>query len=151
MSALGSTLRGSLKCHLGGTPGTAQARATLKQFVDAAETLALAPQVLNEFVHAVTDGKRFENPLSMNDAVAVAEGWWNADLVWRVFPALESVRLGFQWMRQYDLGRSESSTRSLPPRSIPTGLHAFSRATRGTIESLVASSWARQQRPIRQK
>jgi predicted nucleic acid-binding protein len=94
-----------IEVSLGAHPGHRAARATLKQIVEAAETLALAPQVLNEFVHAVTDGRRFENPLSMNDAVEVAEGWWNADLVWQVFPTRESVRLGFQWMRQYGLGR----------------------------------------------
>ena len=67
--------------------------------------LVLTPQVLNEFVHTVTDGRRFQDPLSVNDAVEVAEVWWNGDAIEHVFPTVESVRLGFQWMRQYALGR----------------------------------------------
>jgi predicted nucleic acid-binding protein len=91
----------SLRAH----PGYAAARATLRQFAEAEATLALAPQVLSEFVHAVTDGKRFQHPLSMSEAIAAAESWWNSDSVRHVYPTVESVRLGFQWMRQYDLGR----------------------------------------------
>ena len=83
----------------------AAARATLKQFAEAAETLALTPQVLSEFVHAVTDSRRFQDPLSMSEAIEAAENWWNADSVRHIFPTLESVRLGFHWMREYDLGR----------------------------------------------
>ncbi len=81
------------------------ARTALKRLSEAAEMLVLVPQVLNEFVHAVTDGKRFQHPLSISEAIEVAEHWWNADSVRQIFPTLESVRLGFQWMRQYDLGR----------------------------------------------
>jgi len=67
--------------------------------------LALTPQVLNEFVHAVTDGKRFREPLPINRAIEVAELWWNGESVQQIFPTPESVRLGFQWMRQHGLGR----------------------------------------------
>ena len=81
------------------------ARATLSRLSEAGEALVLTPQVLSEFVHAVTDEKRFQHPLSMSDAIEVAEVWWNADSVLQIFPTLESVRLGFHWMRQYDLGR----------------------------------------------
>ena len=81
------------------------ARATLQRLAEAAETLILTPQVLSEFVHAVTDGKRFQRPLSMSEAIDAAEHWWNADSVKQFFPTLESVLLGFRWMRQHDLGR----------------------------------------------
>ncbi len=39
---------------------------------------ALAPQVLTEFIHAVSDPKRFEHPLSMSKAIERAEYWWSA-------------------------------------------------------------------------
>jgi predicted nucleic acid-binding protein len=86
-------------------PKYAAARATLKQLAEAAETLALAPQVLNEFVHAVTDRKRFTNPLSIADAIRVAEVWWNGESTRQLFPTPESVQLGWDWMRKHDLGR----------------------------------------------
>ena len=41
----------------------------------------------------------------MSEAIEAAENWWNSDPVRHIFPTLESVRLGFHWMRQYDLGR----------------------------------------------
>ena len=44
----------------------------------AAETFALAPQVLTEFVHVVTDPRRFEHPLTMNEALERASKWWDA-------------------------------------------------------------------------
>ena len=40
--------------------------------------MALAPQVLAEFSHVVTDSRRFERPLVMEDALALASRWWHA-------------------------------------------------------------------------
>ena len=85
--------------------GHAAARAKLKVLAAGGETLALTPQVLNEFVHAVTDGKRFENPLAVEGAIELAEHWWSGQSVRQIFPTAESVRLGWQWMREHGLGR----------------------------------------------
>ena len=81
------------------------ARAVLNRLAEEGEIFVLAPQVLDEFVHAVTDSNRFQNPLSMDDAIYAAEHWWSAKAVRRIFPTRESVQLGFQWMREYELGR----------------------------------------------
>jgi predicted nucleic acid-binding protein len=86
-------------------PGHAAARAKLVRFAADEVTLVLTPQVLNEFVHAATDGRRLEMPLSISDAVELAEQWWNSQSVRQIFPTAESVRLGWQWMRYYNLGR----------------------------------------------
>ena len=67
--------------------------------------LALAPQVLTEFIHVVTDSRRFEWPLSMEDALGRAQLWWEAVEVKPVFPNEESMRLSLQWLRDYRLGR----------------------------------------------
>ena len=69
------------------------------------ETFVLAPQVLSEFVHAATDHRRFQDPLSIRDAIDAAENWWNAKSVQHIFPTPDSVRLGWQWMRKFGLGR----------------------------------------------
>ena len=81
------------------------ARAVLNRLAEEAETFVLAPQVLDEFVHAVTDSQRFQNPLSMNDAIDAAESWWKAKSVQRIFSTPESIQLGWEWMRQFRLGR----------------------------------------------
>ncbi|MDE0026833.1 MAG: type II toxin-antitoxin system VapC family toxin [Spirochaetaceae bacterium] len=66
---------------------------------------ALAPQVLTEFVHIVTDPRRFERPLSADQAVGKAGFWWNAREVARVFPEEESVAQFLAWMKAHRLGR----------------------------------------------
>ena len=66
---------------------------------------ALAPQVLNEFVHVVTDARRFERPLSMAQALAKANFWWNAKEVERIFPQEQTVARFLAWMEQHRLGR----------------------------------------------
>ena len=65
----------------------------------------LAPQVLTEFVHIVTDRRRFKRPLSMHHAVEKARFWWNAREVARVFPVEETMAQFLTWMREHDLGR----------------------------------------------
>lgn len=69
------------------------------------QPLALAPQVLTEFVHVVTDPRRFVSPLSMEEALEKARGWWEASEVKQVYPSLDSTRLGLLWLRQHRLGR----------------------------------------------
>ena len=66
---------------------------------------ALAPQVLSEFVHVVTDARRFERPLSMAQALAKANFWWNAKEVERIFPTEQAVVRFLAWMEQHRLGR----------------------------------------------
>lgn len=48
------------------------------------DLFALAPQVLAEFVHVVTDAKRFSAPLAMPHAQERAKAWWNAQDVTRL-------------------------------------------------------------------
>ena len=67
--------------------------------------LALAPQVLAEFIHIVTDPRRFQRPLTADEAVAKARFWWNAGEVRHVFPSAESTALFLDWMQRHQLGR----------------------------------------------
>ncbi len=66
---------------------------------------AVAPQVLTEFVHIATDPRRFEQPLSADQAVGKAGFWWNAREVARVCPEEESVAQFLAWMKARKLGR----------------------------------------------
>jgi hypothetical protein len=49
----------------------------------AGDRLALAPQALAEFIHVVTDPRRFAQPLRMDEARHVARQWWTAREVGR--------------------------------------------------------------------
>jgi toxin-antitoxin system PIN domain toxin len=48
------------------------------QVVDAGNQAAIVPQVLYEYVHIATDGRRFERPLSMTEALESATRWATA-------------------------------------------------------------------------
>lgn len=86
-------------------PGHSAARELLASLLREGESLGLAPQVLAEFVHVVTDARRFEFPLEMNAALERAGRWWDAEEITRVFPTAESTHLFLQWMGDYRLGR----------------------------------------------
>jgi predicted nucleic acid-binding protein len=78
---------------------------TLARLLSAGDLIALAPQVLAEFIHIVTDPRRFAQPLDMTAARKVAEQWWTAREVMRVFPNDAATRQFLAWLQQFSLGR----------------------------------------------
>lgn len=66
---------------------------------------ALAPQVLTEFVHVVTDPKRFEKSIEVTEALEICDQWLNAEEVRTIAPEAAAGRLFSAWMRQHRLGR----------------------------------------------
>jgi len=81
------------------------ADALLNRLLDGGHELAVAPQILAEFVHVVTDAKRMKEPLSMDDALARAECWWQAREVLRIYPDGDTVTTWISWLRDHRLGR----------------------------------------------
>jgi hypothetical protein len=71
----------------------------------AGDVIAIAPQVLAEFIHVVTDPRRFTQPLDMNAARHVAEQWWTSSDVVQAFPDAGTVRQFLTWLQQFSLGR----------------------------------------------
>ncbi|MBU6402103.1 MAG: PIN domain-containing protein [Verrucomicrobia bacterium] len=71
----------------------------------AQDTFALVPQVLAEFIHVVSDPRRFPTPLEPDVAVERAETWWNADEVVQALPSVDSTLLFLDWLKKYRLGR----------------------------------------------
>jgi len=66
---------------------------------------ALTPQVLAEYIHIVTDAKRFTKPLAMSAAVEKSEEYWNAAEVSQIFPTSQSIELMHRWLTEHKLGR----------------------------------------------
>ena len=54
------------------------ARQILSRLHAAGDRIAIAPQVLAEFIHVVTDPRRFTRPLSTQEACETAQQWWTA-------------------------------------------------------------------------
>lgn len=77
----------------------------LKREVQAGERLALCPQLISEFVHVVTDQRRFSAALSIEIALQQADRWSTAVEVKMVNPDGAALEMLFQWMRDHPLGR----------------------------------------------
>lgn len=70
-----------------------------------ANDLALAPQVLYEFIHVVTDGRRFEHPLTVSAAVLQAERIWKAREVRQIHAMAGVLPMAFDLIHRLKLGR----------------------------------------------
>jgi predicted nucleic acid-binding protein len=81
------------------------ARQKLVGVLGSGDRLAIAPQVIAEFIHVVTDSRRFAQPLNFKTACDLAEQWWTAADVDRVFPNENAVRQFLKWIQQHQLGR----------------------------------------------
>lgn len=67
--------------------------------------LALVPQVCWEFMHVVTDARRFDRPLDMRDALRRIRQWWDAPEISRVAQDLRVVHRTVELMEAHGLGR----------------------------------------------
>jgi predicted nucleic acid-binding protein len=83
----------------------AGARIRFQKLLKAGDTFSLSPQVLAEFIHVVTDPRRFSSPLTLEQAVERAQIWWNAAEIVHVFPSVESTVLFLGWLGEHRLGR----------------------------------------------
>ena len=83
----------------------ADALRLLTELLAQGDRMAIAPQVLAEFVHVVTDERRFQQPFPMETALNKSEHWWNAAEVDQVLPTDVAIVLFHTWMRRHRLGR----------------------------------------------
>jgi len=83
----------------------AAALRVLGELLARGDRIAIAPQVLAEFVHVVTDPRRFQQPFSMATALNKSEHWWNAAETEQLQPTDLVVTRFHDWMRRYELGR----------------------------------------------
>jgi predicted nucleic acid-binding protein len=69
------------------------------------ERFAIAPQVLAEYLHIITDGRRLKKPQTMRQALERADLWRTAAEVDVLLPNDRALELFFSWMSQFRLGR----------------------------------------------
>jgi len=86
-------------------PGHAQAQELKTQLLGQDTSFALTPQVLCEFIHIVTDPKRFEHPLSAEMAINRSSIWWNLKEVKNISASSWAVQRFHFWMAEHRLGR----------------------------------------------
>lgn len=59
----------------------------------------------NDFIHVITDSRRFENAFSMEEALAVVDEWRDLENVKILFPDEQSFGRSVAWLTIYKLGR----------------------------------------------
>ena len=91
--------------HSGKHAHHADAMRLLGELLARGDRVAIAPQVLAEFVHVVTDARRFEQPFSMETALDKSKRWWNAVETDQVLPTDVVVARFHDWMRRHQIGR----------------------------------------------
>jgi predicted nucleic acid-binding protein len=89
-----------------GHPHHQASRSRLQSLRSSGDNFAIAPQVLAEFIHVVTDHNRFSQPLSIDVALSRAEAWWTSGEIAQVLPTSATLQEFFDWMRQHNLGRN---------------------------------------------
>lgn len=88
-------------CHV----GHAGVRQRVRELRSAGDGFAVAAQVVTEFVHVVTDAKRFTAPLTMEQALQRAQAWWDSPDVERVEADDAAVQWFLEAMAKHHLGR----------------------------------------------
>src|SRR4051812_29007788 len=86
-------------------PANSATVAAVKTEVEHGNILVVPPLVINEFLHVVTDAKRFSPPLSMAEALDWIEGFIaNSAVKVPDSNAVSSLQM-LQWIRKFNLGR----------------------------------------------
>jgi len=89
-----------------GSPRHVEAKQLLEAEVgERGVSLALTPLVVHEFLHVVTDPKRFEKPLAMDQALERIREIWNAEEVVRITPSPEVLPRTLELLAKHQLGR----------------------------------------------
>lgn len=88
-------------CHA----GHAGVRQMVRDLRATGDGFAIAAQVVTEFVHIVTDTKRFTAALTIEQALERAQAWWDSPDVERVEPDDAAVQWFLEAMAKHQLGR----------------------------------------------
>lgn len=80
-------------------------RFLLDQLANSQVKLVLTPGVLHEFVHVITDHRRFEPPVKMSEALAVARLYLSRTNVELISPDEQALSKTFDLLEAHQLGR----------------------------------------------
>jgi predicted nucleic acid-binding protein len=115
-----------------------------------AEPFGLAPQVLQEFLHVVTDERRFKKPLTMVDALERATAWRESVDVQLVYPGEDALHQFTKWMALHRLGRKRILDTYLAATYFQQGIRRLATANPADFHifgEFTFEAWACQTRP----
>lgn len=132
-----------IQAHLPGLARHQLARDYLVEQLEVPDaTLAVTPLVLHEFVHVVTDERRFDPPVSMSEAVAIARGYVGRSNVECLAVDEGSLLLALDLLARHRLGRKRIADALLAATLLTHGvrrLATFNVADFAPFEPLQAS------------
>jgi len=86
-------------------PANPATMAAVQAEVQSGKKLVFPPLTVTEFLHVITDERRFSPPLTMVEALEWMEDFLANPTVILLEPTQESLRQTLRWMRQFNLGR----------------------------------------------
>ena len=104
-------------------------------------TLVLTPLVLHELVHVVTDGRRFDPPVAMTEALAIARGYLGRSNVECIPTDEGSLLLALDLLSRHELGRKRIADTLFAATLLAHGVHrlvTFNVADFRIFEDLIA-------------
>lgn len=95
-----------IRAHLPGLDHHELARRYLLECLETADvTLFVTPLVLHELVHVITDGRRFDPPVAMSEALSIASGYMGRSNVECLAVDERSMLLALALLGRHALGR----------------------------------------------
>ena len=85
--------------------------------------LVLTPGVLHEWVHVVTDPRRFASPLTMSEALATARNYLGRSNIELLAPDEPCLLLAFELLEKHGLGRKRIADTLLAATLLHNGVH----------------------------
>ena len=86
-------------------PANAATITAVQAEVKRGNRLVFPSLVIDEFLHVITDARRFNPPLTMTEALDWVESFLANPAVGLLEPTPESLRQTLQWIRKFNLGR----------------------------------------------
>ena len=108
------------------SPRNKNARALFSQIANNESVkVAVYYNCFNEFLHVITDSKRFENPLSVSEAISVIDYWCDIDRVTVLYPDDTSFKRTLAWMNRYQLGRNRVNDTQMASFYLTSGVSSI--------------------------
>lgn len=77
-----------------------------KSLCEQEEEIIIYYNCFNEFIHVITDSRRFSNAFTMEEALEIVDTWCNLEKISVVYPFETSFSMAKAWLSIYDLGRN---------------------------------------------
>jgi predicted nucleic acid-binding protein len=86
-------------------PANARTVSAVQSEVKNGSQIVFPPLIISEFLHVVTDPRRYSPPLTMTQALDWTQGFLENRSVGLVQSSAETLLQSLRWMRQFNLGR----------------------------------------------